>query len=96
MFLALALALAAPLAAADVLLIEEVRQVDRMEVPVNGQTMTEVESRFGAPSRRYDAVGEPPITRWQYESWSVYFEHDRVLYTVLHHGQVIEKPQPGP
>lgn len=94
--LTLMVALAAPLAAADVLLIEEVRQVDRMEVPVNGQTMAEVESRFGTPARKHDAVGDPPITRWEYEGWSVYFEHHLVLFTVLHRGQGIERPQPGP
>jgi hypothetical protein len=52
--------------------------------------MSEVESRFGAPSQKHAAVGEPPITRWTYERWSVYFEYDRVLYTVLHEGEVID------
>lgn len=92
MVLTLALALAAPLAAADVLLIEEVRQVERMNVPSNGLTKAQVESRFGAPANRHAAVGDPPISHWEYDGWSVYFEYDRVLFTVLHRGQVIEKP----
>jgi len=50
--LTLLLIMAAPLLTADVLLIEQVRQVDSMTVPVNGQTMAEVESAFGAPSAR--------------------------------------------
>jgi hypothetical protein len=77
-------------AVADVLLIQQVRQANRMEVPANGLSMSEVESRFGAPSQKHAAVGEPPITRWTYERWSVYFEYDRVLYTVLHEGEVID------
>ena len=80
--------------AADVLLIEPVRKTEGMNVPVNGQTMQEVESAHGAPSAKSPPVGEPPITRWDYEKWSVYFEFDRVLFTVLAKGEVI-KETPG-
>ena len=76
-------------AKADVLLIEEVRQAGRMELPINGQTKAEIEARFGSPSEKHSAVGDPPITRWQYERWSVYFEYGTVLFTVLHKGEVI-------
>ena len=79
----------ASLASADVLLIEEVRQVDNMSVPVNGLSMAEVESRFGNPGSKQGPVGDPPITEWRYDGWSVYFENDKVLFTVLHKGAVI-------
>ncbi len=95
MVLTLMILLAASPAIADVLLIEEVRQADRMDVPDNGLTMSEVESRFGAPARKLNAVGDPPITQWEYGRWSVYFEFDRVLFTVLHRGEVIERPATG-
>ena len=84
------LAFGAP-ASADVLLIEEVRQAERMELPENGISKEDVRGRFGEPNDRHSAVGDPPITRWDYEGWSVYFEHDRVLFTVLHKGAVIDK-----
>jgi hypothetical protein len=29
-------------------------------------------------------VGHPPITRWDYPAYSVFFEHDHVLHTVAH------------
>jgi len=93
--LTLILLLAAPLIRADVLLIEQVRQVERMDVPENGQTQKEVEDRFGAPLARSEPVGQPPITRWDYEHWNVYFEYDRVLFTVLHKGEVIQKDSSG-
>jgi hypothetical protein len=77
--------------AADVLLIEEVRQADRMDLPANGMTQSDVRNRFGAPTKEDAPVGDPPITRWDYNGWSVYFEYDLVLYTVLHKGQVLDK-----
>jgi len=76
---------------ADVLLIEEVRQAERMELPVNGMNQSEVRQRFGAPAQTNAPVGDPPITRWDYDGWSVYFEYDLVLFTVLHKGQVLDK-----
>jgi len=95
MFLTLTVLLIAPLVSpsvwADVLLIEQVRQAGRMAVPVNGQTMTEVEANFGAAVNKRAPVGEPPITSWTYEHWTVYFEYDRVLFTVLNKGEVIQK-----
>jgi hypothetical protein len=54
-----------------------------VDQPNRGSTMTMVQSRFGEPRERHDAVGNPPITRWDYPQFSVYFEHDRVLHSVL-------------
>jgi hypothetical protein len=51
--------------------------------PARGSTMATVQGRFGEPSNRHATVGNPPITRWDYPQFSVYFEHDRVLHTVL-------------
>ena len=50
--------------------------------PRNGITMAEVEQVSGTPKAKHDAVGQPPITRWDYDGFSVYFEYDRVLHTV--------------
>lgn len=80
--LTLILMLNAPWLAADVLVIEQVRQAGQMKVPVNGQTMAEVEASFGAPLNRSNPVGDPPFTVWTYDRWTVYFEYDRVLFTV--------------
>jgi hypothetical protein len=56
------------------------------ENPHRGSTMATVESRYGAPTNRHAAVGNPPITRWDYPQFSVYFENDRVLHSVLVRG----------
>lgn len=50
--------------------------------PDRGQSMQAVEARFGAPQARHDAVGKPPITRWDYPGFSVFFENQRVIHAV--------------
>ncbi|MGD9021379.1 MAG: hypothetical protein PVF46_06240 [Lysobacterales bacterium] len=90
--LAFVLAFAVQAVYADVLLIDEVRQAGRMELPRNGQSKADVESKYGAPAEKKGAVGDPPISSWKYDTYSVYFEYDLVLSTVLHPGAVIEKP----
>ncbi len=88
----LMLLLAAP-ASADVLLIEEVRERMLRDLPANGMTMSEVERRFGEPSERRAAVGNPPITRWIYAEYTVFFEHDLVIDSVLNPGAVMTRLQ---
>jgi hypothetical protein len=85
---ALTLALAAmPLAAETVVIDGQVgvRAVS-VELPPRGINMARVEERFGAPKARHAAVGQPPITRWDYEGFSVYFEHQHVVHAVAHGG----------
>jgi len=81
--------LSAGSAAADVLLIEEVRERMQRDLPANGLTKAQVEQRYGTPGERRAPVGEPPISRWVYDEYSVYFEHDLVIESVLHHGAVL-------
>ena len=56
--------------------------------PASGMSMEKVEAKYGAPSRRVAPVGggttaQPPITRWEYPGFVVYFENDRVIHTVV-------------
>ena len=89
--LAFMLVLAFQAVNADVLIIDEVRQAGRMELPKNGQSKADIETKFGAPAEKLSAVGDPPISSWKYDKYSVYFEYNLVLFTVLHPGVVIEK-----
>lgn len=68
--------------AADTLLIESVQQAAGLERPVKGDSMAEVENRFGAPEQIIPPVGQPPITRWVYARFTVYFEGDHVVHAV--------------
>jgi hypothetical protein len=51
-------------------------------VPTRGLTMAQGERGFGAPANRLNAIGQPPITRWVYPSFVVYFEHNIVIHAV--------------
>ena len=81
-------ALASPLAGADTLLIQRVHVAQAQDLPRRGASMAQVEARYGAPQQKFAAVGggsprTPPITRWQYETFSVYFENSHVVDAVL-------------
>ncbi len=51
--------------------------------PKGGETMSQVETRFGKPKAIKGPVGDPPITRWDYPKFSVFFEYDRVIHSVV-------------
>ncbi len=56
------------------------------DVPARGLTMGQVEQRYGAPASRLAAVGQPPITRWVYPTFVVFFEHSLVIHAVASQG----------
>ena len=62
----------------------------RAGIPPRGTTMAQVEQRYGAPATRLAAVGQPPITRWVYPSFVVFFEGNIVIHAVAS-----SAPQPG-
>ncbi len=53
--------------------------------PTRGMSMAKVEASYGAPVRRQAPVGEPPITRWEYPGFIVYFEYQYVIHSVIKH-----------
>lgn len=58
-------------------------------VPVRGMDMANVAHIFGAPLEKIAPVPSPgtklhpPITRWVYPDYVVYFEYNNVIHTVL-------------
>jgi len=87
LLMALALALATVDAArADSLAVSssaESGQAQRHPAP--GSRMDQVEQMLGTPVRKLQPVGDPPITRWVYPGFVVYFEYQLVLHTVRRH-----------
>ena len=84
----LLLALASQPLLADTLLIERVSVAGKADLPKRGSSMAQGEARYGTPAQKFAAVGgggpqTPPITRWQYETFSVYFENSHVVNAVL-------------
>jgi hypothetical protein len=78
--------LAAPVltAAADTLLMEGVEQGrgSAGQRPARGMTMDKVAATWGQPAAKNAAVGDPPISRWEYTDFIVYFEYSRVIHAV--------------
>ncbi len=88
-FLALAILLPSlPAAYADVLEMPVADNGAPVSKPYKGSTMKAVLHSFGSPSKKYAPVGgssrhQPPITRWDYPGFSVFFEHDHVVDAVV-------------
>lgn len=53
--------------------------------PPNGTNKLQVQAVFGEPVSKHGPVGDPPISYWEYPEYTVYFEGDLVLHSVLAH-----------
>ncbi len=62
---------------------QQAAEKQSLERPRRGTSKENVRSRFGEPLSISGPVGDPPITRWEYQNFSVYFEYDLVLHSVL-------------
>ena len=72
-------------ALADVLLVDSIQSAPQIQTPRNGLSMSQVRQQFGSPKAEVPAVGDPPISRWEYDGYSVFFEYDLALHSVVHH-----------
>ena len=61
-------------------IIEEATEVRTL--PSAGNSMQQVQSKFGQPAEKQPSIGNPPITIWRYADFNVYFERQRVLHSV--------------
>ena len=70
---------------ADVVAVENGIAIKESSVatPTRGMTMDQVSSKFGAPVSKVPAVGTPPISRWEYPGFVVYFEAEHVIHSVV-------------
>ncbi len=50
--------------------------------PQRGLSMDTVESKWGQPVTKRGAIGDPPIARWEYSTFIVYFEYRNVIHAV--------------
>lgn len=57
----------------------------QQNLPQRGASRSHVHQQYGEPATRHAAVGQPPISRWDYPGFSVYFEHDHVIHAVRQH-----------
>ena len=66
----------------DVSAVDRSATFDEAGKPTRGMTQEAVEASFGAPQDVRDAIGDPPITRWEYPGFVVFFEYDKVIHAV--------------
>ncbi len=70
-------------AQAEILTLPDTVSSDQTtDMPTRGMSMQQVIERFGQPESKLPAVGEPPITRWRYGNYTVYFEGQHVIHAV--------------
>lgn len=83
--LLLAAVFASGLAGAATIAVDNGIAVKESDVatPVRGMTMEQVATKFGTPVTKVPAVGKPPISRWEYPGFIVYFEADHVIHSVV-------------
>ena len=55
---------------------------DQAGKPTRGMTQERVQANFGAPQSTIAAIGDPPISRWEYAGFVVFFEYDKVIHSV--------------
>lgn len=55
-----------------------------VETPKKGSSKSQVKRKFGEPNSVSGPVGQPPISKWQYSGFTVYFEYNHVVHAVVH------------
>lgn len=96
--LATGLAGVGPICRADIIASENgiaVRDAG-VAAPARGMSMAQVASKFGDPVSKVPAVGNPPISRWEYAGFVVYFERDHVIHSVVSASAPSESPAASP
>lgn len=56
---------------------------EQQPLPATGASKQSVRATYGEPHKQTGPVGEPAIYTWQYQGFSVYFENDRVIHSVV-------------
>ncbi len=58
-------------------------RIEASRLPPHGMSMERVRAGWGEPELAHDPVGQPPITRWDYHDFTVYFEYRHVVRAVV-------------
>jgi hypothetical protein len=78
-------AISLPLFAEQILVPVGQQTGSTQSLPHKGASQSSVLAQYGEPSKRTGPVGTPPITTWDYNGFSVYFEHQHVIHAVVKH-----------
>lgn len=65
-------------------LSEQAAENKNINRPKVGMSMEAVKSYFGTPPQISGPTGKPAIYQWKYTDFTVYFEGEYVIHSVLH------------
>ena len=63
----------------------QVNQQQPVKLPDKGMDKDSVRARYGEALEKTTPSGKPPISRWTYADFSVYFENETVTHSVITH-----------
>lgn len=79
-------ALTSSYAISDTVTIPEEQQgfsQQELSRPTQGMSKEQVQLKYGEPNSFRDPIGDPPISSWTYEHFTVYFEYESVIHSVM-------------
>jgi hypothetical protein len=81
----LAFCLSVPCWAEEIVIPVGAQQGARVSMPPKGISMSQVQAQYGEPEHKSGPIGQPPISTWDYPTFTVYFEHQHTIHSVLKH-----------
>lgn len=61
---------------------EQAKTQPAIDMPTKGMSKERVRSLYGEPLEEIPGIGQPPITRWKYREFTVYFDSNTVIHCV--------------
>lgn len=61
---------------------EQAKDQAPIDLPSKGMSQARVKALFGEPLEESPPKGQPPISRWKYKDFTVYFDSGAVIHSV--------------
>lgn len=61
---------------------EQAKDEAPIDMPSKGMSQARVKALFGEPLEEAPPKGQPPISRWKYREFTVYFDSGAVIHSV--------------
>lgn len=65
-----------------ILVGEQANTLKPVDMPTKGMSKERVKALFGEPLEDIPPKGQPPISRWKYQEFTVYFDSNAVIHCV--------------
>lgn len=75
---------------------EQAKDQVPVDMPTKGMSKERVKALFGEPLEEIAAKGQPPISRWKYQEFTVYFDSNAVIHCVRNFQPKANPSEPNP